>query len=67
VPDSRILAQHVDAVILSILRDVTQAPKLRAAWRILPALGARAIGSVVTGTSEEVYYKDMHYANRVPA
>jgi len=67
VPDSRILAQHVDAVILSILRDVTQAPKLRAAWRILTALGARAIGSVVTGTSEEVYYKDMHYANRVPA
>lgn len=67
VPDSRILAQHVDAVILSIIRDVTQAPKLQAAWRILTALGARAIGSVVTGTSEEVYYKDMHYANRVPA
>lgn len=67
VPDSRILAQHVDAVILSIIRDVTQAPRLQAAWRILTALGARAIGSVVTGTSEEVYYKDLNYAHRASA
>lgn len=67
VPDARIIAQHVDAVVLSVLRDVTQVPKLRATWRILTALGVRAIGSVVTGTSEEVYYKDMYYTSRVPA
>lgn len=67
VPDARVIAQHVDAVVLSVLRDVTQVPKLRATWRILTALGVRAIGSVVTGTSEEVYYKDIAYTTRVPA
>ncbi len=67
VADARLVAQHADAVILSVLRDVSQAPKVQAAWRILHALGVTSIGSVVTGTSEEVYYKNLSYAARVPA
>ncbi len=66
VPDARLIAQHTDAVILSILRDVTQSPKLQAAARILQSLGIKMVTSVVTGTAEEVYYKDFGYATTRP-
>ncbi len=52
--DSRILAQHADAVILSVLRDVKT--RIESAYhRILHDLGVHAIGSIVTGTMEEAY------------
>lgn len=67
VADARAIARRVDAVILSVLRDVSQVPKLQAAWRILSALGVRNIGSVVTGSSEEIYYRNSYYPTRVTA
>ncbi len=61
VSDARLIAQHADAVVLSVLRDVSQSPKVQAAARILTSLGVKALSSVVTGTAEEVYYKDYGY------
>jgi capsular exopolysaccharide synthesis family protein len=54
--DSLLVGQHVDAVILSILRDVSQAPRVYAARQRLEALGIRVLGAVINGTSpDEVY------------
>ncbi len=61
VSDARLIAQHADAVVMSVLRDVSQSPKVQAAARILTSLGVKALSSVVTGTAEEVYYKDYGY------
>ena len=67
VADARAIARRVDAVILSVLRDVSQIPQLQATWRILAALGVRNVGSVVTGSSEEIYYRNSYYPTRITA
>jgi capsular exopolysaccharide synthesis family protein len=64
VSDARLFARHVDGVILSILRDVSQSQKLQATWKILTGLGVRAVGAVVTGSSEASYYQGNDYAAR---
>ncbi|MGA2031454.1 MAG: AAA family ATPase [Thermoguttaceae bacterium] len=61
VADTRFVSQHVDAVILSIFRDVSQAPKLLAACEILEAFGVRTIEAVVTGGHGYFYDKDADY------
>jgi capsular exopolysaccharide synthesis family protein len=60
VVDTRVIGQHVDAVLLSVLRDVSRAPKLRAACDLLDLFGIPVLGVVVTGSSEELY-KDNRY------
>lgn len=60
VVDTRLIGQHVDAVLLSVLRDVSRAPKLRAACDLLDMFGIPMLGVVVTGSSEELY-KDARY------
>jgi Mrp family chromosome partitioning ATPase len=55
VVDTRLIGQHVDAVLLSVLRDVSRTPKLRAACELLDLFGVPILGVVVTGSSEEVY------------
>jgi capsular exopolysaccharide synthesis family protein len=60
VVDTRLIGQHVDAVLLSVLRDVSRAPKLRAACDLLDLFGIPVLGVVVTGPREEVY-KDARY------
>jgi capsular exopolysaccharide synthesis family protein len=66
VADTRFVSQHVDAVILSVLRDVSQAPKINAACDILRAFGVRILEAVVTGPSEGGRYKDLGYEPRLP-
>jgi capsular exopolysaccharide synthesis family protein len=67
VADSRFVAQHVDGVLLTVLRDVSRAPKVRAACRILASLGARVLGTVVAepsaGESMNGYYHAVRAAN----
>lgn len=53
VPDGSIIAQHVDAVVMSVLRDVSQAPKVYTAHERLADLGVRVLGAVVGGTRGE--------------
>jgi polysaccharide biosynthesis transport protein len=49
VADSLLLGQHVDAVIFSILRDVSRMPTVHAAQQRLNNLGIRTLGAVVIG------------------
>jgi capsular exopolysaccharide synthesis family protein len=49
VADSLLLAQHVDAVLLAVLRDVSRAPAVHAARQRLAGLGVRTLGAVVIG------------------
>ena len=53
VPDGPMIAQHVDAVVMAVLRDVSQAPKVYAAHERLADLGVRILGAVVGGTRGE--------------
>jgi capsular exopolysaccharide synthesis family protein len=55
VADSLLIAQHVDGVIFSILRDVSRMPKVYAAYQKLATLDAPMLGAVVNGTQEELY------------
>jgi succinoglycan biosynthesis transport protein ExoP len=54
--DSLLVGQHVDAVILSVLRDVSQVPRVYAAGQRLTSLGIRVLGAVVNGIPAEEAY-----------
>jgi capsular exopolysaccharide synthesis family protein len=49
VTDSLIISQNVDAVLLSVLREVSQLPQIHAAFERLNTLGVRILGAVVAG------------------
>jgi capsular exopolysaccharide synthesis family protein len=51
--DSLLLGQQVDAVILSVLREVSQMPRVWTAAQRLAGLGIRVLGAVVNGTDPE--------------
>ncbi len=62
VADSLLISHLVDAVIFSILRDVSRVPLVYAAYERLAGLGARTLGAVVSGTSGEIYGRAYQYA-----
>ena len=45
VADARFVSQHVDSVVLSVFRDISEAPKIEAACEILAAFGVQHAGS----------------------
>jgi capsular exopolysaccharide synthesis family protein len=51
--DSLILGQQSDAVILSVLREVSQMPRVYTAAQRLGSLGIRVLGAVVNGADPE--------------
>ncbi|HTU91278.1 MAG TPA: polysaccharide biosynthesis tyrosine autokinase [Gemmataceae bacterium] len=51
--DSLLIGQRVDAVILSVLREVSQMPRVYAASQRLMTLGIRVLGAVVNGADPE--------------
>jgi capsular exopolysaccharide synthesis family protein len=53
--DSLLIGQYVDAVILSLLKDVSQGPRVHAAGQRLTGLGIRVLGAVVNGLPAEAY------------
>ncbi|MDZ7617803.1 MAG: hypothetical protein U1E05_12415, partial [Patescibacteria group bacterium] len=55
VADTRFVSQHVDLVIMSVLRDQSCAPKIEAACEILAAFGAKRVETVVIGPGESRY------------
>lgn len=66
LPDSLVLAQRGDAVILAILRDVSRLPMVYAAYQRIASLGVRILGAVVNGTRDELhnyYYYHPYFAN----
>lgn len=62
VADSLLIAPHVDAVVFSLLNDVSRMPAVGAAWKRLEALGTPMLGAVVSGV-QEVHY-GYHYGAR---
>jgi len=61
VPDALLLAQQADAVIFSVLRDVSRFPTVYSAYQRLTNLGARILGAVVSGSRDEVYSSYYNY------
>jgi capsular exopolysaccharide synthesis family protein len=53
--DSLLVGQHTDAVIVSVMRQVSQAPRVYAASQRLATLGIRVFGAVINGMPEEEY------------
>jgi capsular exopolysaccharide synthesis family protein len=62
VADSLLVAQHVDAVLFSILQDVSQKSKVSAAIERVQTLGVQVLGAVVTGTAGGLY-GDRYYGS----
>lgn len=54
--DTRIVARHVDGVVLSMLRDVSETPKVKAACEVLNSFNVNILGAVVIGASADLYY-----------
>lgn len=61
VADSLLVGQHVDAVIFSLLRQVSRMPRVYAAYQRLALLGIRMLGAVVNGTDHDLYPADYNY------
>ncbi|MEN6451575.1 MAG: AAA family ATPase [Thermoguttaceae bacterium] len=67
VADARFVSQLVDGVVLSVFRDVSEAPKIEATCEILEAFGVRSIEAVVTGSNNRAYGKHLGYEAPVTA
>jgi polysaccharide biosynthesis transport protein len=57
VADSLLLAQHADAAVFSIMKDVSQLPKIQSAYERIRSLGVPILGAVVSGTNVEMQYR----------
>ncbi len=55
VADALLIGEHADAVLLSVLRNVSRLPAVYAAQQRLADLGIRVLGAVVIGEGMEVY------------
>jgi capsular exopolysaccharide synthesis family protein len=60
VADSLLVGQFADAVIFSVLQNVSRLPDLHAALQRLTSLGIRVMGAVVTGDLREKYGYPRH-------
>jgi capsular exopolysaccharide synthesis family protein len=67
IADPRFVSQFVDTVILSVFRDISEAPKIQAACDILQAFGVQSIEAVVTGPNVNSYGKHMGYESTITA
>jgi capsular exopolysaccharide synthesis family protein len=54
--DALLIGQHVDAVVFSLVRDVSQMPRVFAAGQQLAGVGVRILGAVINGMSAEDIY-----------
>jgi polysaccharide biosynthesis transport protein len=55
IVDTRVLARHADGVIISLLRDVSEIPRVNTACELLRSFDVRILGAVMIGTSKEAY------------
>lgn len=58
VVDALLASQHVDSVVLSIRRDVSQVSRVQAACDQLAQFGVEEFVAVLTGSNEDLYYYD---------
>jgi succinoglycan biosynthesis transport protein ExoP len=64
VADALMLGQVVDAVIFSILCEVSRLPSVYTATQRMTALGVRTLGAIVNGVQGELYVSTYQYAAR---
>jgi polysaccharide biosynthesis transport protein len=62
VADALLIGEHADAVLLSVLRNVSRLPAVHAAQQRLASIGIKVLGAVVIGEGMEVYGQ-VHYPN----
>jgi hypothetical protein len=67
VADARFVSKFADTVVLSVFRDISEAPKIQAACDILAAFGVRSVEAVVTGSANDVYGQHTGYESTVSA
>ena len=60
VADSLLIAQSVDGVIFSLMRDVSRLPEVYTATERLSSLGVKVLGAVVSGVHNDAYYPEYH-------
>src|SRR5262249_7965470 len=63
VADSQLIGQHVDGVLLSVLRDVSRLPSLYAAYERLTMLKINILGAVVHGAAASSYEPPYRYSS----
>jgi capsular exopolysaccharide synthesis family protein len=61
VTDPLLLGEHADAVLLSLLRDVSRLPTVYLACQRLADMGIRVLGGVVNGIAGEFYGPPYEY------
>ncbi len=67
VVDALLTSQHVDTVVLSVRRDVSEAPRIRAACEQLSAFGVEECVAVLAGSDDGFdYYGDHEPGGTVP-
>jgi succinoglycan biosynthesis transport protein ExoP len=64
VADALLIGQHADAVLFSIMRNVSRFPKVHAAYQRMSSLGIRMLGAIVTGAQTELYGSEYQYVIR---
>jgi polysaccharide biosynthesis transport protein len=52
VPDALLVAQHVDAVVFSVLRDVSKMSNVQSAYGRLSSLSVRILGAIFNGSQD---------------
>jgi len=67
IADARFVSQYVDSVVLCVFRDVSEAPRIKAACEILEAFGVQCVEAAVTGVSERDTGRSGYYHSSVPA
>jgi hypothetical protein len=63
VADALQIAQHADAAIFSIFRDVSRKSQVKTAFERIQRLGGPVLGAVVTGSHGNLYGNHYHYGS----
>jgi len=64
VADALLVAQHADAALFAVLRDVSRIPAVQAAHQRLASLGVRMLGAVVIGEEPQTYGVPVPYLRK---
>lgn len=67
VADTLLVGQHVDGVVLSILQDISQLPKVQTTAERLTQLNIPLLGTVVNGIKPDVHAYGYNYVKQLPA
>jgi len=67
VADSLLVGQYVDGVVLSILQDISQLPKVMTTAEKLTQLNIPLLGAVVNGIKPDIHAYGYNYVKQLPA